>query len=292
MKKTMAAFIRTMATNMVKNTLHLEKDRPASRKGAFVVEEEEGEGEGASNSESLGELHLIPQTPRYNALLARVLRMVCLWEEGKRHKIILAGPTLLGWYHVGSQLPWDEATHVILCGPLALDLQEGLRHWASSFMGHPVRFRFGDLNTVAIFQGQGWSLVVYLAQAASLPPTKRAVIDGGNCQTHVFADKNHILAALSDWTAAENPNATKARLDKLTKSAYNKVPVPKTWRYDKVIDVFHTPGTVREAFMWPPTFGHLKVWGVIAAILVVAYIVGFYLLPRKGATKVAAVVKQ
>lgn len=277
MKKTMAAFIRTMATNMVKNTLHLEKERPPSRKGSFVVQ-----GEDSPDPQQLLPMHLIPQTPRYNSLLARVLRMVCLWEESKRHKIILAGPTLLGWYHIGSQLPWAKATHVIIPG---LEVQskynafDSLKNWASTFMGQPVHMRYGHLNTIAIFQGHDWSLVVYVAQAASVPATTHAVLDGGNCQTHVFADKNHILAALAEWTTAENPNISKARLDKKIKAVYNNLPVPKTWRYDKVIDVFHVPGAVREAFMWPPSLQHLKVWGIIAVILVVAYVVGFYLLP-------------
>jgi hypothetical protein len=208
-----------------------------------------------------------------------------MWEESKRHKIVLAGPTLLGWYHVGSQLPWAKATHVIVAG-----LGEGeelhhnrafdsLKNWASAFMDEPVNMRYGHLNTIAIFQGQSrsWSLVVY--SAASVPATTHAVLDGGNCQTHVFSDKTHILAALSDWTVAENPNISKARLDKKIKAAYNKLPIPRTWRYDKVIDVFHEPGAVREAFMWPPSIQHLKVWGIIAVILVVAYVVGFYLLP-------------
>jgi hypothetical protein len=288
----MAAFIRNMATNMVKNTLHLEKERPPSRKGSFVVRgEDEAEGEEEGGPATLSTLstlsiHVIPQTPRYNNLLARVLRMVCMWEESKRHKIVLAGPTLLGWYHVGSQLPWAKATHVIVAGlgevPEELHHNrafDSLKNWASAFMDEPVNMRYGHLNTIAIFQGQSrsWSLVVY--SAASVPATTHAVLDGGNCQTHVFSDKTHILAALSDWTVAENPNISKARLDKKIKAAYNKLPIPRTWRYDKVIDVFHEPGAVREAFMWPPSIQHLKVWGIIAVILVVAYVVGFYLLP-------------
>jgi hypothetical protein len=94
----------------------------------------------------------------------------------------------------------------------------------------------------------------------------RAVIDGGNSQTYVFAKKSEVLACIQ----ASNPPV---------KNLTTKLPIPKGWKYDKTLDVFFKPSSARQAFMWPPTADGAKFWGLLALILLAAYLIGMYAIP-------------
>jgi hypothetical protein len=270
-----ANFIKGFVSNFVKNSLNLEKPRPAGRKGASVLRAKAG------NPLSFEEIDLIPSTPRYCANSAKLLRMVGLWGEAKRGKLILCGKTLLAWYHTGSQLPWDKATHLIFAADLrntsAYQLAESLFHHLRAVYRETHRAKMDFVEST----GAEGSVSVRLTSVATPPDSLfavmhfvsrdldgklvRAVIDGGNAQNYVFANRSDLIACMQEAG--------------LPKNGVAKLPIPKGWSYDTTLDTFFMPSSARQAFMWPPSVSGAKFWGLLAIVLLAAYLVGMYVIP-------------
>lgn len=263
-----ANFVKGFVSNFVKNSLNLEKQRPASRKGGSVLEEQVDSS-----------FHLIPSTPRYCTTSAKLLRMVGLWDEAKYGKFILYGKTLLAWYHAASQLPWENETHLIFT-PSREGSLNSLYHLAESLYLHlkgifrdcAVTMNLGvdsnpELLSVAIMVERNLqtnTLVIHFMKRNFDDQLVRAVIDGGNSQTYVFANRADVVASIQE----SGP-----------KNALAKLPIHKNWRYDKTLDTFFKPSSSRQAFMWPPSVNGAKFWGLLAIVLVVAYVIGMYVIP-------------
>jgi len=260
-----ANFVKGFVANFVKNSLHLEKPRPVSRKGSAVL------NDGEEDDPTLSMI-LVPSTPRHCSASARLLRMVGLWRYASSHgKLILYGNTLVSWYHTASQLPWDRATHLIFAHHSNLSNDQLahslLEHIQAIYKTTTMQFEAScAVIRIARDAHQPLHLVVHFMRANFDGQLVRAVIDGGNSQTYVFAKKSEVLACIQ----ASNPH---------TKNLTTKVPIPKGWKYDKTLDVFFKPSSARQAFMWPPTADGAKFWGLLALILLAAYLIGMYAIP-------------
>lgn len=273
-----ANFIKGFVSNFVKNSLSLEKPRPAGRKGTSVLRERSGP---AGNPLPSEEIDLIPSTPRYCANTAKLLRMVGLWGEAKRGTLILCGKTLLAWYHTGSQVPWDNATHLIL----ATDLRDTSAYQLAESLFHHLRAVYRETHRAKMdfveSTGAEGSVSVRLSSEATPPDALfavvhivsrdfegklvRAVIDGGNAQNYVFANRSDLIACMQEAG--------------LPKNGLTKLPLPKGWCYDETLDTFFMPSSARQAFMWPPSVSGAKFWGLLAIVLLAAYLVGMYVIP-------------
>lgn len=139
------------------------------------------------------------------------------------------------------------------------------------------------------------SVVLFLQMSSAAPDghntleisrrLKRVVIDGGNPSVFVYASKQDNMTTLAEYArqcAAQRKNPTSQRLQKQVTAAYNKIDIHKDWFYDDEAKTFARPGSIRRAFLWPPNLATVKLVAAVFLILLVAYVLGFTIIPRAG----------
>lgn len=109
-----------LAKNLIASTLQLGRTRPPLHKGAlFLVPAAPPPSAPDTDMPAL-----VGGSPRFDPELAAMLRALVLvlrpggaLPAGAQAFPVLAGPTLEGWYHVGSQLPWKQhiGVHCVVC---------------------------------------------------------------------------------------------------------------------------------------------------------------------------------
>lgn len=243
-------------------------------------------------------------------------------KPGAKAFVVLHGLTMHSWYHTGSQVPWKRAIHlnVPILGedrdiePLARSIFQALTSmadgWAAARSSEPQgsnlhythTFTFQtnpDCVKIVLFESNNATIpcpepisVVLFLQLSSVnnPETvskklKRVVIDGGNPSVYVYASKQDNMTTLAEYArqcAAHKKNPTGQRIQKQVTAAYNKLDIHKDWFYDEEAKTFARPGSVKRAFLWPPSLATVKLVAAILVILLVAYFLGFTIIPRAG----------
>lgn len=205
--------------------------------------------------------------------LARVLRDLVRTlhrtHAGHDHAIVALGPTLLGWYHVGAQLPWKNEIHVLVIGQHAQaaaparwsrlpaeDGGDGAARWAVKAGPETVRVHVhvqrGDVDRARI---------------------RETVIDDAT-PICVPVDAKATLVA---WYGA-------TQADQLT--------LPGNWVWNAKSSRFVRVGTLTRALCRPIGVHNIKVTALSAAVLGVLYVVLIMLaedigwaLDRKASTR-------
>lgn len=260
--------------------------RPTGRPGSFVVPESSA----PRSSERLQwfpDMEVVPRMPPvYDAQLSSVLQSACLILDhvDPDSVVTLHGPTLLGWYHCGAQLPWKTVVHLIVhtarMDSLAAVAELLRARFETVFPGSTITETGDSLLMVNIaveelVEGRTHitlSLGFVFGGAEQARQTHvRALIDGGITSTWVPAQVSDTKRMLVEWYGTEE-------------GAQEKLPMPKDWVFDDSEKRFVRVAELRRAVMLPPSTATLK-WVIIAVVLLcIVYLVGLSGLPAAGRT--------
>jgi hypothetical protein len=308
--------IASFVTNLAKSYLSLDRPRPPSHKGLqFSVPKEVGLDRNSLLLPPSTLIHPVPMTHAPD--LARLLRYVCIIlgapgpviSPGARAFVVLHGQTMHSWYHTGSQVPWRRAIHLTV--PI-LGESRGIEAIAKSMFNTLCDMAGSGCRSLSSYTFQAnpevvsirlWkdseescvSIVLFLQMTTAKPDRdslaamdqrlKRVVIDGGNSSVFVYASKQDNMTTLADYArecAALSTRNNSKRTQKKVTDAYNKLDMDRQWCYDEGTKQFGRPGSVKQAFMWPPSVSTVKLVVAVVVILLLAYIIGFTLVPRAG----------
>jgi hypothetical protein len=303
--------------NMVVSTLQLNRPRPPLHKGTqFVVPSEQEpsppppppQQQQKAGSESWplssGPPVLLRHSPRFDPELAAVLRRLVMvlrprgaLPEGAEAFPVLAGPTLEGWFHVGSQLPWKQEIHLVCAVACCTATAEQVARRCTVELvaaGQPVLrgevLLHADEETSSCtldlrVPGAAREIRVKLTlQVSPLPSAdmpelaglRRVNIDGGNVGVFVPKDR----AAVAKLMEASGAPASASGSPSLTA----QLRMPSGWAWCPETQMFVRPVFMREALRWPPNVATAKLVGATVVLVGILYLITVVMLPEWGAT--------
>lgn len=265
----------------------LARARPDAKAGSFVVPEPRVAGR-PDRLQWFPDVRPVTNAPpAYDPQLSALLQSTCLVMEhvDPGCVIALAGPTLLGWFHCGSQLPWKTYINLTVhTTSAALSCETLLPLIKARFeaIHSNVTLRMSGSDSITInvpieeqVAGRYWIDVHLTIVAGGAEQARarhrRALIDGGITSTWVPADIEETRRQIRAWYGDE-------------KQADTSLPMPADWVFDTALNCFVRVAEIRRAVMWPPSGSTLK-WAIVAAIvLCIVYLIGLNGLPSLGKT--------
>lgn len=313
-----------IAKNLIASTLQLNRKRPPLHKGTCFLVPAAAQG---PQETVVSFPALVGCSPRFDPELASMLRALVLvlrprgaLPAGAQAFPVLAGPTLEGWYHVGSQLPWKQHIHLVCAvARCAAPAEEVAREIVSHLgrVGQKVESAEVVLErSEGVCEETGNSarveitlaskagdrpdrkavrvrlyLQVSALDAADLPALgklRRATIDGGNSGVYVPADRAAIVASLQEWAKTQQPQpqqkgAKGRKMAALPPTATLRM--PPGWAWCEESKMFVRPRLIRSALTWPPTVASVKVVGAAIILLGLLYLALMMGLPELAARK-------
>lgn len=209
--------------------------------------------------------------------LARVLRETIkgVRSVDPKAKCVLLGPTLLGWYHTGSQLPWKKEIHILVLSHTPLHAFRTLRARLGeceiedksvpelSFRCTHYLSQHTDRTDVRV-------VLHHHREPIDVTQIKLTVIDDG---TGVYVPKD-VEEALQKWYGEKN------------KSSYmKKPPAPTHWVWNAESKEYVRVGSMQRMVHFPMTRANLVIFVVLLASLCFLFV-----LLVMGIDVVAAVV--
>jgi hypothetical protein len=318
-----------LAKNLIVSTLQLSRPRPPLHKGAaFRVEPDPPKAPNPDPAEAaldpLNALDAPPTTivahlPRFDPELAAILRRLVLvlyrlQPRGAAVYPVLAGPTLEGWYHVGSQLPWKQ--HIgLVCVALgtALSAEDLATACAREMPAADLRATRIDVVVAPAppaAEGSSATLEAVLpsgrradrpmvrvrvvfqasaeaAAAAAAPPLRRVTIDGGNCGVFVPRDRADIAKLMMDGEEGAKGGAggkgAGASGAKVAASPTATLRMPPGWAWCPETQMFVRPVFMRRAMQWPPNVATAKLVGAAVVLLGILYLLTMVMMPECAA---------
>lgn len=231
------------ALNLLARRMGLGPIGAPSRKGALCV----GKGDFALEFEpnsSTFEVRRAPDTALpsvHDPFLASVLRDLVRSPGFSNRRVILRGPTLLGWWHLRAQLPWKKLVTVFVEAESDGEVEASLRAMSASVEVRETTLGEDDARGFACELRDPESRRTVTVHVAPIQPgaipSNLSTLDGGT-PVWVPADAS---ARLKKWYAKQNISIFGNKIRCL----------PDGWCWNRDTDRFVEVDHVKAALTWP-----------------------------------------
>lgn len=176
-------------------------------------------------------------------------------------KCVLLGPTLLGWYHTGSQLPWKKEIHLLILThkPLRSFQSPLARTLGECHLENPRSSELVFYHTTSVSDRSEIRIVLHHhSMDVDVSQIKLTVIDDG---TGVYVPSK-VDDALIKWYGEENKT-----------SLLKKPPAPPHWVWNQDTKEYVHVGTFQRLVHFPVTKTNMVVGILLLVTLCVLFLV-------------------